>query len=158
MSHHTEGLCRIDGVDCYRILDTHLMEPFLLTVVSPEEHWMYISSRGGLSAGRVNAQHCLFPYRTDDLLHAVDAFSGPWTGVRVGHELWEPSRAVRVSKCAGIWPRVCWGTGSFLNPIMKDWDWWPARGGPSAMSMALFEPFLWKHPASMLAKSRSWML
>ena len=38
MSHHTEGLCRIDGVDCYRILDTHLMAPFLLTVVSPEEH------------------------------------------------------------------------------------------------------------------------
>ncbi|MEC8114514.1 MAG: hypothetical protein VX104_01575, partial [Planctomycetota bacterium] len=90
MSQHTEGLCRIDGVDCYRILDIHLMEPFLLTVVSPEEHWMYISSRGGLSAGRVNAQHCLFPYRTDDLLHAVDAFSGPWTGIRVGDELWEP--------------------------------------------------------------------
>lgn len=90
MSHHTEGLCRIEGVDCYRILDTHLMDPFLLTVVSPEEHWMYISSRGGLSAGRVNAQHCLFPYRTDDLLHAVDAFSGPWTGIRVGNELWEP--------------------------------------------------------------------
>ena len=40
MSQHTEGLCRIDGVDCYRILDTHLMEPFLLTVVSPEEHWI----------------------------------------------------------------------------------------------------------------------
>lgn len=90
MSHHTEGLCRIEGVDCYRILDTHLMEPFLLTVVSPEEHWMYISSRGGLTAGRVNAQHSLFPYRTDDLLHAVDAFSGPWTGIRVGNELWEP--------------------------------------------------------------------
>ena len=90
MSPHTEGLCRIDGVDCYRILDTHLMEPFLLTVVSPEEHWMYISSRGGLTAGRVNAQHSLFPYRTDDLLHAVDAFSGPWTGIRVGNELWEP--------------------------------------------------------------------
>ena len=90
MSQHTEGLCRIDGVDCYRILDTHLMEPFLLTVVSPDEHWMYISSRGGLSAGRVNAQRCLFPYRTDDLLHAVDAFSGPWTGIRVGDELWEP--------------------------------------------------------------------
>ena len=90
MSPHTEGLCRIDGVDCYRILDTHLMEPFLLTVVSPEEHWMYISSRGGLTAGRVNAQHSLFPYRTDDLLHAVDAFSGPWTGIRVGNELWAP--------------------------------------------------------------------
>jgi len=90
MSHHTEGLCRIEGVDCYRILDTHLMDPFLLTVVSPEEHWMYISSRGGLTAGRVNAQHSLFPYRTDDLLHAVDAFSGPWTGIRVGNELWEP--------------------------------------------------------------------
>ena len=100
MSQHTEGLCRIDGVDCYRILDTHLMEPFLLTVVSPEEHWMYISSRGGLSAGRVNAQHCLFPYRTDDLLHAVDAFSGPWTGIRVGDELWEPftGRAARKSR------------------------------------------------------------
>ena len=98
MSQHTEGLCRIDGVDCYRILDTHLMEPFLLTVVSPEEHWMYISSRGGLSAGRVNAQHCLFPYRTDDLLHAVDAFSGPWTGTEWGTRCGSPSQVVRRRK------------------------------------------------------------
>ncbi|WP_295796010.1 MscL family protein [uncultured Microbacterium sp.] len=71
--------------------------------------------------------------------------------VRTG-ELFE----LRRRKNAGIWPKVCWGTGSFLNPIMKDWGWWPAHGGLSAMIMALFEPFLWKRPASTLAKFRSW--
>ena len=87
---HREGLCEIDGIACYRVPDVDRLPPFLLTVVSPSEHWLYVSSNGGLTAGRVNNDRCLFPYRTDDLLHQVHAFSGPWTGIRVGDMLWEP--------------------------------------------------------------------
>lgn len=90
---HREGLCEIDGIACYRVPDIDRMPPFLVTVVSPSEHWLYVSSNGGLSAGRVNSGHCLFPYRTDDLLHQVHAFSGPWTGIRVGDLVWEPFTA-----------------------------------------------------------------
>ena len=89
----TEGLCEIDGVACYRVPDIDRMPPFLLTVVSPSDHWLYISSNGGLTAGRVNNGNCLFPYRTDDLIHQAHAFSGPWTGIRVGDALWEPFSA-----------------------------------------------------------------
>jgi hypothetical protein len=87
---HREGLCEIDGIACYRVPNVDRMPPFLVTVVSPSEHWLYVSSNGGLSAGRVDSGHCLFPYRTDDLLHRVHAFSGPWTGIRVGDLVWEP--------------------------------------------------------------------
>lgn len=89
----TEGLCEIDGVACYRVPDIDRMPPFLVTVVSPSDHWLYVSSNGGLTAGRVNNGNCLFPYRTDDLIHQVHAFSGPWTGIRVGSVLWEPFSA-----------------------------------------------------------------
>ncbi|MDE0888777.1 MAG: hypothetical protein OSA40_04875 [Phycisphaerales bacterium] len=89
----TEGLCEIDGVACYRVPDIDRMPPFLVTVVSPSDHWLYVSSNGGLTAGRGNTDHCLFPYRTDDLIHQVHAFSGPWTGIRVGDALWEPFSA-----------------------------------------------------------------
>ena len=32
----------------------------------PLDHWMFLASNGGLSAGRVNSDHALFPYYTDD--------------------------------------------------------------------------------------------
>ncbi|RPG18031.1 MAG: hypothetical protein CBB69_006535 [Phycisphaera sp. TMED9] len=89
----TEGLCEIDGVACYRVPDIDRMPPFLVTVVSPSDHWLYVSSNGGLTAGRVNNGNCLFPYRTDDLIHQAQAFSGPWTGIRIGDQLWEPFSA-----------------------------------------------------------------
>lgn len=85
-----EGLVNIDGQDYYAIPDVGALPPFLVAVVSPSDHWLYVSTAGGLTAGRVNAEHCLFPYRTDDLLHKVQAFSGGYTGVRVRDEFWEP--------------------------------------------------------------------
>ena len=85
-----EGLIELGGRSCYRIPDIDQMPPFLLTVVSPADHWLYISSAGGLAAGRVDATTSLFPYRTDDLLHRVHHFSGPWTGIRTQGITWEP--------------------------------------------------------------------
>ncbi len=37
-----------------------------MSIVSDSNHWMFISSNGGLTAGRKNAEYALFPYYTDD--------------------------------------------------------------------------------------------
>ena len=45
-----EGLEIVDGVEMYRIAP---IDPFLMTVVSNTDLWMFVSSTGGLTAGRV---------------------------------------------------------------------------------------------------------
>lgn len=96
-----EGFVFLDGVEMYRIVDYDLMPAFLMSVVSDSDLWMFVSSLGGLTAGRVDAEHALFPYETDDKLHRVHPFTGPATLMRVhggagasGGEpaLWEPFR------------------------------------------------------------------
>jgi hypothetical protein len=42
------------------------MRPFFMSIVSDSDHWMFISSNGGLTAGRKNAEYAIFPYYTDD--------------------------------------------------------------------------------------------
>ncbi len=89
----TEGLVVIDDTDWYLIPRIDRLDPFLVAVVSPGDHWMYASSTGGLAAGRVDAEGSLFPYRTDDLLHRVHGFSGGFTAIRVDGShgpIWEP--------------------------------------------------------------------
>ena len=87
---HVEGLEIIDGTEYYVVPNVDRLDPFLVGVVSPSDHWLYASSAGGLAAGRVNAEGSLFPYRTDDLLHRVQGFSGGWTGIRENGVVWEP--------------------------------------------------------------------
>ncbi|MEJ2279477.1 MAG: hypothetical protein P8Y70_17300 [Candidatus Lokiarchaeota archaeon] len=47
------------------------MPPFFMSIVSSSNHWLFISSTGGLSAGRVSAEQALFPYYTDDKLTSI---------------------------------------------------------------------------------------
>jgi hypothetical protein len=54
------------GERYYRIKNYDQMPPFFMNIVSSSDLWMYISSTGGLSAGRRNAESALFPYYTDD--------------------------------------------------------------------------------------------
>ena len=78
----------------YKISDFHLMDPFLMTITSGEDHWMYISSTGCLTAGRKKAEFSLFPYVTDDILHRNSRFTGPVTIIQLkkGNQklIWEP--------------------------------------------------------------------
>ncbi len=37
-----------------------------MSIVSSSNHWLFISSNGGLAAGRKNSDHSFFPYYTDD--------------------------------------------------------------------------------------------
>ena len=73
---------QINGEDFYEITNYDNMNPFLMNVVSSHDHWMYLSSTGGLTAGRVVADNCLFPYLTVDQLHDCHWFTGPITVIR----------------------------------------------------------------------------
>lgn len=70
------------------------MRPFLMTIVSPGDHWMFIGSNGGLTAGRTNPEHALFPYDTDDKVIEAAEHTGSRTIIRWKDgnktELWEP--------------------------------------------------------------------
>jgi hypothetical protein len=84
----------LEGEDFYRIANYDRMRPFFMTVVSDADHWMFISSNGGLSAGRRNADLALFPYYTDDKIRDMAEVTGSKTILIVckqGREqLWEP--------------------------------------------------------------------
>ncbi|QOD60886.1 hypothetical protein H9I45_00095 [Polaribacter haliotis] len=87
-------LVSINNESFYKISDSHLMRPFFMTIVSDANHWMFISSNGGLTAGRKNAQNALFPYYTDDKITALAETSGTKTIFRITknnqNSLWEP--------------------------------------------------------------------
>ena len=78
----------------YRISHVDQMPPFFMSLVSSTDHWLFISSKGGLTAGRVNADSALFPYETVDKIEAYGEQTGGKTILRVNRigrvQLWEP--------------------------------------------------------------------
>ena len=84
----------IDGETFYQILNYDKMDPFFMTIVSNSEHWMFISSNGGLTAGRKNPDNALFPYYTDDIIHSSHETTGSKTIIHVKEKgstlIWEP--------------------------------------------------------------------
>ena len=90
----TGGLTEIDGIEYYRIDGAEGMQPFLMTVVSDSDLWMFVSSSGALTAGRVDADHAIFPYETVDRLHRAVGITGPVTviarTVDGQRRLWRP--------------------------------------------------------------------
>jgi hypothetical protein len=83
-----------EGESFYRIGNYHVMPPFLMSLVSGSEHWMFLSSSGGLTCGRRNPDNALFPYDTDDKIHDSCAMTGPMTALLVEDEgktrFWAP--------------------------------------------------------------------
>jgi hypothetical protein len=88
------GIVDRDGEPYYRISNYERMPPFLMSIVSGSEHWMYLSSTGGLTCGRRNPESALFPYYTDDMIHDAGETTGSRTLFLVNgatrHYLWEP--------------------------------------------------------------------
>nr|WP_299174263.1 hypothetical protein [uncultured Allomuricauda sp.] len=78
----------------FKISNSDNLRPFFMSIVSDSDHWMFISSNGGLSAGRKNAEYALFPYYTDDKITESIETTGCKTLFRVGKgeksQLWEP--------------------------------------------------------------------
>lgn len=85
----------VDGELHYRISGYHFLDPFLMTLASDTDLWMFVTSGGGLTAGRVDADGSLFPYDTVDRLHDAHHQTGPITLIRVRRRveppiLWQP--------------------------------------------------------------------
>ena len=84
----------INGEAFYKITNFNKMRPFFMSIVSNSDHWMFISSTGGLSAGRKNSNYALFPYYTDDKITESSEHTGSKSIfiVRKGEKnfLWEP--------------------------------------------------------------------
>ncbi|USD67066.1 hypothetical protein [Vibrio sp. SCSIO 43136] len=78
----------------YKISNVDQMAPFFISVVSSSDHWLFVSSTGCLSAGRIRPENALFPYRSVDHIHESADNTGPRTLVRVstesGQALWQP--------------------------------------------------------------------
>ena len=78
----------------YKISNVNEMRPFFMSIVSNSNHWMFISSNGGLTAGRKNSSYALFPYYTDDKITESAEITGSKTIVQIHLEgktyLWEP--------------------------------------------------------------------
>lgn len=84
----------IDGVEAFR--------PFLVSLVSDEDHWLFVASNGGLTAGRSSPQKSLFPYYTQDKLIDLVTTTGPVTHLRERTE------------------SGAYAYGSPFNPMVKD--------------------------------------
>jgi len=82
------------GERYYVIRNVDKMSPFFVSLVSDSDHWMFISSNGGLTAGRVSPETALFPYITVDRVYESTPHTGSKTLLRVEsggqrHD-WEP--------------------------------------------------------------------
>jgi hypothetical protein len=78
----------------YKIQNFDAIEPFFMSIVSSSDHWLYISSTGGVSAGRVSAEQALFPYYTDDKITENSENTGHKSIILVSRfqrtSIWEP--------------------------------------------------------------------
>ncbi len=88
------SLVDFDGATFYKVSAVHAMRPFFMSLVSDANHWMFLSSNGGLTAGRKDSELALFPYYTDDKITESIEHTGCKTILRVktkdGILLWEP--------------------------------------------------------------------
>lgn len=80
--------------DYYCIRNYDALNPFFITLISASNHWLFISTTGGLSAGRVDANHALFPYYTVDKITESSENTGSKTLILVTdderQQLWQP--------------------------------------------------------------------
>ena len=74
--------------------DIRQFPAFFINVVSASDLWMFLSSRGGLTAGRGSAEGAIFPYETVDRLHHAHHTTGPVCLLRIhqaeADTLWQP--------------------------------------------------------------------
>ncbi len=84
----------LQGERYYAIRNVDKMPAFFVSVISDSDHWLFISSTGGLTAGRVSPDTALFPYVTVDKIHESTEHTGSKTLIRadVDGKLreWEP--------------------------------------------------------------------
>ena len=134
----------LDGEEFYKITNYHKMPPFFLSLVSGSDHWMFLSSTGGLTCGRRNPENALFPYCTDDKIHDAHSTTGPQTDLLVEQDgktfLWQPfAQNWLFMPLSDICIRISRETGSFLKRSITILAWCSRTVGRAVSSLALCE-------------------
>lgn len=88
------GPVDLDGRRFYRIASYDELPPFFMTLVGASDLWLFVSSTGGVTAGREQSDRALFTYTTDDKVAAGAGRTGGLTLLRVatatGAVTWQP--------------------------------------------------------------------
>lgn len=91
----------LKGERYYKISHVDQMQPFFISVVSSSDHWLFISSTGCLSAGRIRPENALFPYKSVDYIHENAENTGSKSIFRINDganvSVWEPFNAHQTS-------------------------------------------------------------
>jgi len=78
----------------FKIENYDVMPPFFMTIVSDVDFWLFVSSTGGMTAGRKTPETALFPYCTDDKVHDSNETTGSHSVLIVTdvekNYLWKP--------------------------------------------------------------------
>jgi len=110
----------------YKISNSDAMRPFFMSIVSDSNHWMFISSNGGLTAGRKNSDYSLFPYYTDDKITESADITGSKTILKVEVEgtqyIWEPfsDRQIGIYKAVRNLYKNSYGNKIVFEEINED--------------------------------------
>lgn len=73
----------MQGERYYSIRNIQNMSPFFISLISDSDHWLFVSSTGGLTAGRVSPETALFPYAPVDKIHECIGNTGCKTLLQV---------------------------------------------------------------------------
>ena len=92
-----DSFVNVDGQVFYKVEHSQWLAPFFINVVSASDVWIFMSSKGGITAGRKDAQGAVFSYETDDRLHD-QSHTGSKTIIRTGEQLWEPFARTTLNK------------------------------------------------------------
>ncbi|HAH61333.1 MAG TPA: hypothetical protein DCL73_04470, partial [Treponema sp.] len=89
---------RLDGGQYYKIENYDCMEDFFMTITSSSDVWNFCWSQGGITAGRKDCDHAVFPYYTADKVSDAKSYTGPYTAVALIKDgalhIWEPFAAL----------------------------------------------------------------
>ena len=81
---------RRDGREYLEIRDIDRIPPFLMSIVSDSDLWFFAGSNGGLTAGRIDPDHAVFPYRTADRILDQPDSCGVFSQIRCDEVIWQP--------------------------------------------------------------------
>jgi hypothetical protein len=167
------------GETYYRIGSYDAMPPFFITVVSRSDHWLFLATTGGLTAGRINADHALFPYYTADRIIENADNTGSKTVIHVTRQgatrQWTPfrdridspyaiTRALyknipgtsvifeEVNADLGLTFRYAWRTSAAYGIVKTGWL---SNQGADSVSVTLTDGLLNVLPASVTAGTQN---
>ena len=91
----------LDGEQFYKIENYDHMDDFFMTITSASDIWNFCWSQGGITAGRIDCDHSIFPYYTADKVSDAKSYTGSYTAIRViqgeSAHIWEPFASLSAS-------------------------------------------------------------